>query len=311
MPSSPFTPQLRPLSIGEILDAGFRLLRSRFGALMACVLVPIVPLAILNTVIIASTNPETFDVNATATSDSASEVVGVLGARLLLGLGGLLAVAACFKVISAAYLGERSSAGESLRYGLSRLPALVGASIVLLIALVPAFIALAIPGIFLAVKWCVASTAIVAERAGPLKGLSRSWALTRGHWWRTFATLLVLGLIGIVLWFAILFTIGAALASVDSISTVTVAVLDTLIIVLILALLYPLDAAVLTVLYYDMRVRNEGYDLQLLARGVGADTSPFEAAPERPVPPSATPAPTPSPSSSGGFAPPEGPAAAS
>ena len=47
MPSASFTPQLRPLSVGEVLDAGFRLLRHRFGTLMLCVLVPIVPLYIL------------------------------------------------------------------------------------------------------------------------------------------------------------------------------------------------------------------------------------------------------------------------
>jgi hypothetical protein len=32
-----------------------------------------------------------------------------------------LAVAACFKVVSAAYLGEHARVGESLRYRLSRL----------------------------------------------------------------------------------------------------------------------------------------------------------------------------------------------
>ena len=58
MPSSTFTPQLRPLSIGEVLDAGFRLLRARFGTLIVCVLVPIVPLSIIATILEPSTDDD-------------------------------------------------------------------------------------------------------------------------------------------------------------------------------------------------------------------------------------------------------------
>ena len=38
-------------------------------------------------------------------------------------------------------------------------------------------------------------------------------------------------------------------------------------------------AAVLTVLYFDLRVRKEGFDLQLLARGVGQDASAYATSP--------------------------------
>jgi hypothetical protein len=72
--------------------------------------------------------------------------------------------------------------------------------------------------------------------------------------------------------------------------------------IIVLAVLYPLTAAIVTVIYYDLRVRNEGFDLQLLARGVGADATRFESAPERPGPPSFPPPP-----SGGGFAAPEDP----
>ena len=53
MSTSAFTPRLRPLSIGELLDAGFKLFRQRFGTLMICTLVPVVPLSLLSTIIVA------------------------------------------------------------------------------------------------------------------------------------------------------------------------------------------------------------------------------------------------------------------
>ena len=70
--------------------------------------------------------------------------------------------------------------------------------------------------------------------------------------------------------------LGAVLLGADSMSEIAFAALTTLIGLLIAAITYPLWAAVVTVMYYDLRVRNEGFDLQLLAQGVGADASRFE-----------------------------------
>jgi hypothetical protein len=299
LPSSSFTPQLRPLSIGETLDAGFRLLRARFGTLIVCVLVPMVPLSIIATIIEASTNDQAFDVNATTTttSDDGAVIAGTLIGALIQGAAAALAIAACFRVISSAYLGERAEAGPSLRYGLSRLLPLMVAYITLSIVLAVSALFLLIPAIFLGVKWSVTFAAIVSERAGPFSAIGRSWELTRGHWWRTFGTLLVVGLISLVLYVAVVAGLGGAIATSDNMSEFTYATLTTALTVILFAILYPLVASIITVIYYDLRVRNEGFDLQLLAEGVGADVSRFESAPERPS--SSTPPPQPRPE--GGF----------
>lgn len=298
MPSSSFTPQLRPLSIGETLDAGFRLLRARFGTLIVCVLVPMVPLSIIATIIEASTNDQAFDVNATTTtSDDGAAIAGTLIGALIQGAAAALAVAACFRVISSAYLGERAEAGPSLRYGLSRLLPLMVAYIVLSIVIGISALFLLLPAIFLGVKWSVTFAAIVAERAGPFKAIGRSWELTRGHWWRVFGTLLVVALISLVLYIAVVAGLGGAIATSDDMSEVTYATLTTALTVILFAILYPLVASIVTVIYYDLRVRNEGFDLHLLAQGVGADTSRFETAPERP----STSTPPPQPRPEGGF----------
>jgi hypothetical protein len=299
-----YTPQLRPLSVGEILDAGFRLFRHRFGTLVACIFVPIVPLYILGTIIVGSTDPTAFDVNAPV-DNSGAAVAGRSIDQLLSSVAAALAVAACFKAISAAYLGERAGAGESLRYAAGRFLPLIVAYIVIVILLIPAFIALIIPGIWLAVKLSMAFPAIVCERAGPFKAIGRSWNLTKDNWWRVFGTLLVVFLLLFVITLALGGVLGAVLLSSDSMSEVAFAVLTTLIGLLIAAITYPLWAAVVTVIYYDLRVRNEGFDLQLLARGVGADASRFETSPERPE------SQAPPPSSTGGFRPPEEPATSS
>lgn len=304
MSAPSYTPQLRPLSVGEILDAGFRLFRHRFGNLVACVLVPIVPLTILGTIITASTDENAFDVNAPA-NDSAAAVAGALTGAVVQSIGAALAVAACFKAISAAYLGEHASVGDSLRYALARFVPLIVTYILVVLITIPGFILLFIPGIWLSVKLCMAFPAVVFERAGPFKAIGRSWRLTKGNWWRIFGTLVVVFLIALVVNFALTAVLGGIAAGSDTISEVAFAVLATLITLLTYVLTYPLWAAVMTVIYYDLRVRNEGFDLQLLAQGVGADASRFETSPERPV------APPPSGPGGGGFRPPEEPATSS
>jgi hypothetical protein len=269
-----------------------------------------VPLSIIGTILQASTNDAAFDVNATTTTSSDGSVIaGSLIAGLLQGIAVALAVAACFRVISSAYLGEEAAAGPSLRYGLSRLLPLIVAYIALSICVGIGFVLLIVPGVFLAVKWCVTFAAIVSERAGPFQGMGRSWSLTQGHWWRTCGTLFVLTLISFVLYFLVIAGLGGLIAANEDMSEVTYAVLSTALTIILLAILYPLLASIITVIYYDLRVRNEGFDLQLLAQGVGADTSRFESAPELPGSPSSTPPPVPQPGpGTGGFAPPEGPA---
>ena len=150
----------------------------------------------------------------------------------------------------------------------------------------------------------MAFPAVVCEKAGPFQAIGRSWELTKDNWWRVFGTLVVVFLLLFVITLALGGVLGAVLLSSDSMSELAFAVLTTVIGLLIAAITYPLWASVVTVMYYDLRVRNEGFDLQLLARGVGADASRFETSPERPES-------QPPPSSTGGFRPPEEPATSS
>jgi Membrane domain of glycerophosphoryl diester phosphodiesterase len=299
-----FTPQLRPLSIGETLDAGFRLFRQRFGALVLATLVPLVPLAIIGVLWQGSIDETAFDVDAPLTGSS-SQRAGETVANFTLGIAAVIAVVVCLKIISAAYLGERVGPGESLRYGLGRLPVVLIAGILAFLAMVPVFAVVAVApvlfllllvNVWLFVRLALTVPAAVAERTGPLRALNRSWNLTRHNWWRLFGTLVVLFLISLVIQFAIGFVFGIIAAAV-SIGEAAYAALWALTLIGMGALVHPLTAAILAVAYYDSRVRNEGFDLQLLAQGVGVDSSRFERSPERPEAP-------PPPSSGGGFRPP-------
>jgi hypothetical protein len=282
--------QLRPLGIGEVLDAGFRLVRSRFSTLLLCALAVAAPLSVLDTLITLSTNKQAFDFNVDTPQPAQNDsdaIVGGLITRLIGILLVLLVLAACFRAISAAYLGERASAGESLRFAVTRLPALLGAYFLVAFSVVLGFIVLVIPGIYLGVALSVVFPALLFERLGPGGAYRRSFSLVKGNWWRTFGTLLLTFLILVVLTAALGGGLGALLGAAAPGDEALAAVFLTLLNILLAIILYPVAAAILTVLYYDLRVRKEGFDLELLAQGVGTGPVPERRAPTGWAPPQA------------------------
>jgi len=270
MSTTQFAPQLRPLSVGEILDASFKVVRQSFGTLAVCVLVVALPLNILSTLVRASTSDNAFNLDtatnnvSTGTAAAGQLIVGILSLVLT-----TLAAGACFRAVSSTYLGEKATVGESLSFAATKILPLIWISILFSLGLIPAFIALFFPGVWLFVAWSVSFPALLSEDVRGSKALGRSFRLVRGRWWPTFGALVVMYLIVFVISAILGVLLGAAfVASLDN--EAVAAVLTTIINTLSSLITLPLFAAVLTIIYYDLRVRKEGFDLHLLARGVGS-----------------------------------------
>lgn len=319
MSTTQYSPQLRPLSVGEVLDASFKIVRQSFGTLAGCVLVVALPLNIVNTLISASTKENAFNLDTTTTGNEIStgtELAGILLTSTLSIVLTTLATAACFRAVSSVYLGESPTVGGSLSFAATRLLPLIGLSFLYFFGLIPAFIALFFPFVWLSVAWSVSFPALLSEGIGPVAALGRSFRLVKGRWWATFGALLVMYLLVIVISGILGALLGATLiAAVDS--EAVAAVFYTIVNTLSSLITLPLMAAVLTVIYFDLRVRKEGFDLQLLARGVGQETRTYDTSPESVGAASglggyASPGQSggfapPAPEQSGGFAPPQAP----
>ncbi len=63
--------------------------------------------------------------------------------------------------------------------------------VLLLVFLIPAFFALIVPGVYLSIRWSFVFYAIMIECYSASDALSRSWKLTKGHWWLIFRTVLL------------------------------------------------------------------------------------------------------------------------
>ena len=263
---------LRPLGVGEQLDAAFKIYRRRFKTLVLCVLVPVVPISILSTLVTASTDENAFDPTATTTEFDGAMLGGTVVTTLLTVLLALLATGACTRAVAADYLGEKVSWKESLGFAARKLLPLVALSILVVLASMLGLVALLIGAVYVAIRLVVSAPALLIEDAGVTGAMRRSWTLVKDNWWRTFGIVFVSSLLVAVI-SGLLAGLLLAPLFAGSENELLVASSITLGSILSNALTLPLQAAVLTVLYFDLRVRNEGFDLQLLARDMGG-TSP-------------------------------------
>jgi len=140
-------------------------------------------------------------------------------------------------------------------------------TIILAILVILAVIAVLGLAIFaLMCKLCLAPAALVLENIGVMEGISRSWTLTRGYFWRIvgirllsfiivfFASQIVSQGVSIVMQ-------GLLYAAPDM--TLAILVASTLLSSLVQAAILPFDSAVVALMYTDLRMRSEGLDVEL------------------------------------------------
>lgn len=294
-------PQLRPLGIGEILDVGIKIYSRNWLTLFKIVVFVVLPAQILVNVIEVSALPNGYTVSGgspfqpTAAPEPAithhelvTVIVGFSSALLISFLAGRLAQAGCFRAVADAYLGEEVGWRSSLRFALRRLPAIVLLTILsgLLVGL--GTLLCVIPGIYLFVGYSVAIPVLLVEGAGPGRALGRSRELVKGRWWGTCGVAVVGYLLVSIVSLALTgLVVGVAFAN-PARNTVTGFILNTLAATVGSMIATPAAAAFVTVLYIDLRVRKEGFDLLLLARRLGVERTPGQG------PPSFIPEPAPS-----------------
>ena len=278
---------LRPRTVGEVLDGAFRLYFANARTLITLVACVAVPLQVLWAVVEFATTSRGAQVpaslfslhfhfarqpngtlrDAAAQPSGASEAVDLIASTLTQVLG----TAACVRALGDAVAGAQPSVGASIAEMARRLPALIVLYVVRGLGVAIGIILLIVPGVWLAGSWSVSAPALVLEGAGPGHALRRSAGLVRGRWWPVVAVVIVSDLVVAIVTGVVQALIGA----VDGFSanpSLAPAVIAAAVGATIAALLIqPFNAAVRTVLYLDLRIRRGGEELQALAAQLGVD----------------------------------------
>lgn len=268
MSSLPF---LRPLTIPEILDRALRLYRAHFVLLVSIPLLAFVPMTVLQ-------------MASQLLWQSTQLVILVQNAFVQILVSSALVIA-----ISQVYLAHPSTLGEAYRtatqhfgsaWGASWLMGLAialpaGALSCIAIALAPSqgvwlVLILVMPvAIFLGTRWRLVLPSILLENLGAQAGLGRSWALTEGVFGKVFGTSFLASMLIVVLatlpQYAISYGLKILLPNTDIGPLIEIVLTQ-----ISLILTTPVSIGVTIVLYYDLRVRKEGFDLEMQVQQASA-----------------------------------------
>jgi hypothetical protein len=245
----------------------------------------------------------------TPTDSQTAVILGALAlvaaAMLLSMLLGAIATVAYATVVSRDYHAAGSTLRELLRLALRRAFAAVAAAVMASLAVIgvtAVTIVLALGcvvllptatgeagglGVFLAlvvgvgggvlaltlvVRLCLATIAVAVEGVGPLSAVRRSWHLTGSNTWRTLVVLLLLAFIISVSAGLLAQLLGAVFTDTIGVRLGVATTMDELIAAAVSVLFAPVTVVIQTVLYFDLRVRRDGWDLPAAPVGGDAET---------------------------------------
>jgi len=252
---------LRPRSPTEAVDAALRLAGGHLGswvAVNALITLPAIVYWALD-----------FDAIATPQGMAADHyrTFAILGVSNLVING--LATATVVAAMSEVYLGRGLDIGAAFQRMLSRAPALILAILLRWFLLIAGLILFIVPGAYVAFRTtCLEAVAVLEpERRGPGGILGRTWSLAEdevGHLMLTMLLAIVIYLAAYVVSEVIIRVLGSAVPMLVALRS------KRLVQTALLLFVQPIVPATITVLYYDLRVRKEALDLELMAGSLEA-----------------------------------------
>jgi hypothetical protein len=290
---------LRVRRVGEILDAAIVIWTEHFKVLTVLAAALMLPFQVLSALLAVSVKPTLLDAvtqwqkdltaDSTAKPHFTGEQVAAVASSLVVAVvATFVLTAALTAFLTDVYLNRTPDTRAALRTAVRRGPILMASRLlVLLIGVAPyapgiallvlrqwvlgaLVIIAAVPvQVWLMVKLSVGGPAIVIEKVGPIRALRRSFRLSKARWWPILGvTLLVAvatGLPALLIRGVLAGMLSLAGGNNPDFAFVWSAIAGTISV----ALTAPVSAAVAVILYIDLRIRHEGFDLEQLAKSPG------------------------------------------
>jgi hypothetical protein len=291
---------LRPMSLGELLDRTFTLYKRNFWLFAGIVSLPYLLLLAVN-VGVAQIGKGQGAVDPKGGLPSASLLAGAFAGGFVVLVFYLLltgaAHAATVFAVSDLYLGHSTSVRNSYsRVGTKVFRILVMFLILFLVMIVgfvvvgfvgailgsPAFLVLGmiVAFILLFVILCRVAVAVpsaMLEDASATKAISRSIELTKGHGFQIFLIFLLVGFlsyVGILIFQAPFLFLQADAVKTHQTLSFGMLILENLSTFVSEVLVGPIGTIAFSLMYYNLRVRKEAFDVQHLMASLGSQPPP-------------------------------------
>lgn len=285
--------QLRPMTIGDILDSAIHLYKENLLKFLGIVILPQIPFLLIAAFIM----PLAFKFDPRTGATVSQVVAGVIAISIL-----PFAVAAGTRAISESFLGREITIAQAYNYMLKRLtpllwttflftvflvaasfPALV-LSVIMILSLINigievtifipviifvVIVGMLIPSVFLVVRYSLITQAVIIEGESGTGALKRSQELIKDHFWRAFALIALLYIATLI--FDITIGLSLSLASSLFSSAPIFSIVLSMMSAPGLSIIETFIMISMTLFYYDLRIRKEGFDLEIMAEELASE----------------------------------------
>ena len=273
------TTRLQPMNFTDILDGIFTVYRNHYRLLLEIAAVYLVlgfAVDLISAYFIIEATPSTIFVIA-GFSLIATSVIS------------LLVTAGLMYASAQVYLTREMTSGAAFQQAFRRFWSYLGSSVLYLLAVIGLCITvIGLPfGIYFGVRWSLYSLPVLLEESKAWNALGRSTELVKGNWWRVLGILLSIYLISFMITIILYISVEFILTLSGIIATEADGgngLLDTLrrlfapspteagwvtyavqrfIGLLIATLTMPIALIGSTLLYFDLRIRKEAFDIEM------------------------------------------------
>ena len=263
---------LHPMTFGDILDGAFKLLKANLRTIVLVSAVFLIPVNLVAGFfqrgvlggygLLQFLNDPSLVDRAASGAPSDALLLGSLIAALASFLITPFIGGAVSRVVASSYLGEELAPGPVVRVTARHFLALLGAFFfALLLKLVGALLCL-VGALVPMTLFLVTTPAVMVEELGPIQAMARSVTLVRSRFWPVMGIGILSGLLASVLESILSWPFGVAVGLIGFRWGWVLAAVGEILPALVTM---PLVAIVATLVYFDLRIRDEGFDLQMIA----------------------------------------------
>jgi hypothetical protein len=239
--------RLRTRTVSEIVDASFALYRRDGAQYIAIMAVATLPQLLAQLILRPGPTPT-----------ASTLLIGMIS-LLISALTYAVGTAAIMKFGSSAYLGEPVDLGGAVAAVVPKLGSILLAGFLKAILYFIGFLVFFVGEFYVAARFFAVGAAIVLEDADAFGAFSRSSELSSGRKRHILNTMLLVWIIYGILSIGLSLMVGVAKSQVLSVVMMTAFTIAA----------YPVVALTNMVLYYDCRIRGEGFDIERMAASLG------------------------------------------
>jgi hypothetical protein len=258
--------QFEAMSTGMVLDKAFRLYTQNFPLMFGITAILNLPMLLVSVV-------------PPYLTSSARNSTMAITAGLLAALVGLitywiifpLVTGAITKAVSDTYLGNPVTPGGALREAWRSAGTLVLTQLVAGVIVTLGLLLLIVPGVLWMLSYALIAPVVMveaSERRNRAEIRRRSWDLVSGNRGKVFVIIFIVFVMNLLLSSGSGWVTGLFFAGASNIHAVIQSILQNFISILV----SPLQTIAITLLYYDFRIRKEGFDLEMLSQAIGSPT---------------------------------------